>query len=487
MLAPTARLLLLQSGVFLLWLAAFAAARLLEYAPHASLWFPPVAVTFGAFVSLGGRALPALLLACLAGTVLADLDYQLQLPATALAASALGFSLGHLLPFGLLAMLVRRLAHAAPRATLRLVSAFLLGGGVASLLSAAGGVAGLSLGGMIATGSEGELLVPWLIGDYAGLVALGPMAGLLLHRLAGPLQVPAWPARRRVGSETEDPGRGWRAFAGKLGLLLGLTALVMLLAGRWPDQPPLVFVLFFAVVVQLWIVHTQSRVQTLLAIAAFSLLLASLTTALDLGQHALTLQFALISLAANSYFGLAVPALYADNARLRHLLERDPLTAAWSRSAFEQHASQGIEEARRHALPVTLVMLDLDLLKSINDAAGHAAGDRALRQLVDQCRRCLRPDDIIGRLSGDEFCLFLPGTDAAGAERMVERIRQALADLPADHRAAASLPIRASFGIAALEPGAEDYPSLLARADHAMYRAKRQPRDAITGPRMGGA
>jgi diguanylate cyclase (GGDEF)-like protein len=476
MLPATARLLLVQTTVFVLWLLAFGAARLLEYAPHASLWFPPVAISFGGFVALGWRALPPLFLACLAGTLLADLDYQLQLPPAALAASGLGFALGHCLPFWLLATLLRRVAHGEPRATLRLVSAFLLGGGAAALLSAFGGVAGLSLGGMLARGEEAALLVPWLIGDYAGLVALGPLAAVLLSRLAGPLRHPAWLTRRHDDGIEDDRGRGGRAFAGKLTLLLGLTVLVMLLAGRWPDQPPLVFVLFFALVVQLWIVHTQSPLQTLLAIAAFSVTLALLTALLPLGPHALTLQFAMITLAANSYFGLAVPGLYADNARLRRLLARDPLTGAWSRSSFEQHASAGIEAARGQSTAVTLVMLDLDLLKSINDAAGHAAGDRALRLLVEHCRRCLRPDDVIGRLSGDEFCLYLPGTDAECAARLVQRIQQALAQASPPHATASAPPIQASFGIATLDPEHDSYPGLLARADQAMYRAKRESR-----------
>ena len=475
--APTlSRLLLLQSLLALLWLLAFGAARLLEYAPHASLWFPPVAVSFAGFLVLGGRAWPPLLLACVIGTVLADLDYGLQSEPATLAASGLGFALAHCLPLAALAAALRRLGAGPGRSMLRLVSMFLIGGGIATVLTAALGVWVLSLTGLIAAGSGPALVVPWLIGDYAGLVALGPLTAVMLRALADRLQLPHGFVRRGETGARRD-ARGRRAFAVKLALLLGLTALVLLLAARWPGQP-LVFVLFLAVIVQLWIVHTQHRLHALLAIAAFSSLLVLLTPLLGLDAHALALQFAMIALAANSYFGLAVPELYADNARLRLLLGRDPLTGAWSRASFEEHAGGGIDLARREQRPATLVMLDLDLLKAINDAAGHAAGDRALCLLVECCREALRPRDVIGRLSGDEFCLFLPDTDAAGATALVGRIRAALELASAPGPDEAPLPIRASFGIATLQRDDDGYAGLLARADQAMYAEKRERRDA---------
>lgn len=103
------------------------------------------------------------------------------------------------------------------------------------------------------------------------------------------------------------------------------------------------FALFVVVVIQLWIVHTHGTVHTLVAIAAFSLLVALATPLLALGPHALALQFAMISLAANSYFGLAVPGLYADNTRLRHALVLDPLTGALSRAGFMEQARNNLQ------------------------------------------------------------------------------------------------------------------------------------------------
>ncbi len=463
-----ARQLTLHSLLLGLWLAAFLSARLLEYAPHASLWFPPAAVTFAGFLVLGWRALPALLVACLIATKLA---YAFPLSPVQLLASGLTFAIVHCAAFGLLAAAVRWVRARPDKAgsLLRPVAVFLLGGSVAALLSAVGGAVGLRMGGMIAPGEVGALIVPWMIGDYAGLVSLGPLLALLLRKVAGRLG-----GRHSLGRLRLDPpgdaARRLPALWPKLGILLGVTAGV-LMAGAWlPEQPPILFTLFLAIVVQMWIVHSQPALHSLYSIAGFSLTLVMLTALLDLGPHALTLQFALIALAANSYFGLAVPELYADNARLRRLTMTDPLTGAWSRAFFIEQARVGMQSAEESGSPAALVMIDLDELKTINDVHGHAAGDQALRLLVDHCRRPLAAGQIIGRLSGDEFCVFLPCADAQEALRCVDRMRQSLEQIAPESTAH---PVRASFGIAVMNRPGESYESLLSRADKAMYEAKR--------------
>lgn len=289
---------------------------------------------------------------------------------------------------------------------------------------------------------------------------------------AGHLGVPHSLGRLRL----DPPGDATRrlpALWPKLGILLSVTAGV-LAAGAWlPEQPPILFTLFLAIVVQMWIVHSQPALHSLCSIAGFSLTLVVLTALLDLGPHALTLQFAMIALAANSYFGLAVPELYADNARLRLLTMTDPLTGAWSRAFFIEQARIGMHRAEKSGAPAALVMIDLDELKTINDVHGHAAGDEALRLLVDHCRRPLAAGQFIGRLSGDEFCVFLPGADATDAMRCVARMRQSLEQIAPERSAH---PVRASFGMAVMNRPGESYESLLSRADKAMYGAKRASR-----------
>ncbi len=357
---------------------------------------------------------------------------------------------------------------------LRPVAVFLLGGSVAALLSAVGGALGLRMNGMIAQGEVGALIVPWMIGDYAGLVSLGPLLALLLGRVAGQMGVPHTLALLQLGARGDAVGRLSELWP-KLGILLGVTVGV-LAAGAWlPEQPPILFTLFLAIVVQMWIVHSQPALHSLLSIAAFSVTLVVLTALLELGSQALTLQFAMIALATNSYFGLAVPELYNDNARLRRLTMTDPLTGAWSRAFFIEQARAGIQGAQQRGDPAALVMIDLDELKVINDMHGHAAGDQALRLLVDYCRRPLAARQFIGRLSGDEFCVFLPGADAPAAMRCVARMRTSLEQIATER---GIHPVRASFGIAVMDRSGESYETLLSRADNAMYQAKRATRDS---------
>lgn len=457
----------LHAAVFVAWMVAFLAALLLEYAPHASLWFPPAAVSFAALLVLGARALPVLWLCCALATVLADRMYGEYAEPAALAVAALGFALAHTAAYALPAMLLRRFAWgAAAPTTPAKVTLFLLGGLAGSGLAALGGAASLRAAGLVGADWPG-LLAPWWIGDYAGLLTLGPLAAVALNRGAAAAGLPERSGKLRFGAPTPIGGLG-RSWLAKLVLLLGGSA-GLLVAATLVEQPQtLIFCLFAALVVQLWIVHSEPELGVLLAIAAFTVLLVAATTVLGLGEHALILQFVLITLAANSYFGLAVPALYGDNERLRRLVTHDPLTGALSRRIFEEAARAAIAAARRRGEPVVLVMVDVDRLKEINDGAGHAAGDAALRAVADTCAGHARPGDLIGRLSGDEFAVLLPGAAMAEAAGVVQAMRDALADLPAGPAG----PVTASFGLSALEPGDDGYDSLLARADRAMYAVK---------------
>jgi diguanylate cyclase (GGDEF)-like protein len=466
--ASPLRVLAVHAALLGLWLAGFLAARWLEYAPHASLWFPPAAVTFGAILVLGIRAVPTLWLACIAATMLTDIAYGSELPPGQLLASNLSFALVHTLAYGLVAWPLRELVRRRPRASrsLRALVAFLLGGAVAAGLAAVGGAFGLSMSGMIPPAELAAIIVPWWIGDYAGLVALAPLVVLLLAQMsdwAGFASAAGMP--RFAGPATRDRQV---YFVFKLLLLLGYSALVLGAAAGLPQQEALIFALFVSVVIQLWIVHTEGETQSLVAIAAFSLLLAAGAAALGLGHHALTLQFAMICLAANSHFGLVVPRLYADNHRLRQLLTHDPLTGALSRAFFEDRARVDIHAAQQRQQPSALLMIDLDDLKLINDRHGHAAGDRALRALADACAAALRPGDALGRLSGDEFGAVLPGAERRTAEAVIAAMREAL-------QAASgklAFPLQASIGAGVVEHADDDFESVLARADGEMYRDK---------------
>ena len=163
--------------------------------------------------------------------------------------------------------------------------------------------------------------------------------------------------------------------------------------------------------------------------------------------------------------------------RIERLLERDPLTGTLNRRAFDEaleHAHAWLARGRCYAL----VMIDMDRFKQLNDSLGHAAGDAALRQMVQELQPCVREVDHFGRLGGEEFCVLLPDTDIAGAALVAERMR-ALLDATPLRWLEQDWPLSASFGIAEAERGDASASAVLARADAALYRAKHQGRNVV--------
>lgn len=149
---------------------------------------------------------------------------------------------------------------------------------------------------------------------------------------------------------------------------------------------------------------------------------------------------------------------------------RDTLTGLYSRRGFLEYANIALQMADRTRRPLALFYVDLDAMKAINDAHGHAAGDEALREVGRTLQACARAADVVARFGGEEFAVILPHTTLEQAQRFAERARGAVAALP--------LAITASFGAAQL--GAQgDVEALLAAADQALYRAKAGGRDRV--------
>lgn len=169
--------------------------------------------------------------------------------------------------------------------------------------------------------------------------------------------------------------------------------------------------------------------------------------------------------------------------RIRQLTERDPLTETLNRRALNDvldHEHGHHLRGRRYAL----VMLDMDRFKQLNDTLGHAAGDAALKALVEVVRPCLREVDFLGRLGGEEFCALLPDTDIAGAALVAERMRAVLQDHVFEWQDQ-HWPLTASFGIAESSPGDASAAEVLKRADQALYRAKAQGRNLVQAVERG--
>ncbi|MFG1929015.1 diguanylate cyclase [Cryptosporangium sp. NPDC048952] len=160
----------------------------------------------------------------------------------------------------------------------------------------------------------------------------------------------------------------------------------------------------------------------------------------------------------------------------QHLAVTDPLTGLANRRYFENALTVELARARRHDRSVSLVILDLDHFKTINDVHGHPAGDAVLTQVASLLQECTRGSDVVARFGGEEFVWLLPDTTEDGAAIMAERLNTTLAAHPLALPGGALLRVTASIGIAA---GLLDGPALLSAADQALYRAKATGRNRV--------
>lgn len=158
----------------------------------------------------------------------------------------------------------------------------------------------------------------------------------------------------------------------------------------------------------------------------------------------------------------------------------DELTGLFNVRQFHSRLDGEIDRAERFGTPLSLVMLDIDKFKSVNDTYGHQQGDRVLVEVARVLRRLSRDVDLPARYGGEEMAVVLPQTDLAGAELSAERMRAALEAMQI-HRldGGGLLPITASFGVASFPSQAADKTALIAAADAALYRAKRGGRNRV--------
>jgi diguanylate cyclase (GGDEF)-like protein len=166
------------------------------------------------------------------------------------------------------------------------------------------------------------------------------------------------------------------------------------------------------------------------------------------------------------------------NAHLDRLARIDPLTDAANRRHFHACLEAELARAGRYGRECSLVIIDIDHFKQINDRHGHAGGDDALRHFVQITREQLRTQDELGRLGGEEFAVLFPETGLESAMAVTERIRRAVEATPArfgDVR----IPMTASFGVARWQSFAESADALMQRADSALYAAKSGGRNRV--------
>lgn len=163
---------------------------------------------------------------------------------------------------------------------------------------------------------------------------------------------------------------------------------------------------------------------------------------------------------------------------LSRIARTDPMTGICNRRAVIEDGGQMFLMSRRHGRPLSVVLGDIDKFKRINDTYGHHVGDAAIVAFCDNARSTIRESDVLGRIGGEEFVLTLPETDLRGAEKMAQRLREAIEKTPIVHPDA-TFRMTASFGVAEISDNDHTLEDMLTRADAALYRAKEGGRNRV--------
>ncbi|MDR1779062.1 MAG: diguanylate cyclase [Clostridiales Family XIII bacterium] len=171
-----------------------------------------------------------------------------------------------------------------------------------------------------------------------------------------------------------------------------------------------------------------------------------------------------------------------ENVRLMKQLETaaytDGLTGLYNRRYFLDHALKELDRAQRTNSPASLIMLDLDHFKVVNDTYGHAAGDEVLRTVSNRLRSAVRTYDIVARYGGEEFVIFLANADINIGRQLAERIRLKVEEKPCVYLGE-EIPFTCSLGVAELHADVENLDELIRRADEALYNAKESGRNQV--------
>ncbi|RKG93908.1 GGDEF domain-containing response regulator [Corallococcus terminator] len=170
--------------------------------------------------------------------------------------------------------------------------------------------------------------------------------------------------------------------------------------------------------------------------------------------------------------------LHSQVEELRRLAVTDGLTQVHNHRYFQERLREEFRRAQRYDESLSLILVDLDHFKNINDAHGHGAGDRVLREVAASLQHSVRETDLVARYGGEEFAILLPCTHLPGALTVAERVRRGVSDLHAGPEGA--LRVTASLGVSSFPHRSILTPEqLLLTADEALYRAKREGRDRI--------
>lgn len=285
---------------------------------------------------------------------------------------------------------------------------------------------------------------------------------------------------------------------GRVGIAFASLALVVVFAidviairrGRKPPVPPAILIVPVAVAVGITIVR-QGVIGALWAYPAVMLFqfVASrwvanlLNGLLVIMVTVLAYQHLGLSITVRVFVTLVLTMIFTNiflgivlrlQERLRKLGITDALTGVYNRRHMDAEVGEAVERHKRYGADSSLLLVDIDHFKSVNDDFGHAAGDRVLREIAALMRRSLRKLDLVFRIGGEEFMVLLPDVKQAGAAEAAEKLRRevASAEFIADRT------VTVSIGVSELGPD-EDRDQWIRRADRALYAAKSGGRDSI--------
>jgi len=197
--------------------------------------------------------------------------------------------------------------------------------------------------------------------------------------------------------------------------------------------------------------------------------------------HAAHLHFMFLTLPAGyvTVSMLIILMMASDLAAvLKEAAVRDQLTGLFNRRGFKEYGERQFSAARRAGTALSIIMMDIDRFKFINDKYGHAAGDAALTHFAKLVAEAHRTEDIVARVGGEEFAVLLPGTDLRDAMAMADQLRTKIGATPLDITGN-GLPMTSSFGVAAISKDDKSLEDMVLRADRALYRSKRGGRNQV--------
>ncbi len=198
--------------------------------------------------------------------------------------------------------------------------------------------------------------------------------------------------------------------------------------------------------------------------------------------------FCYMTMGTAAAFGVFSYIIGCSEERFEQQSIRDPLTNLYNRRFFQERFDQEFAHAARGNGPVTIVLVDLDHFKQVNDTYGHQVGDIVLKTAAKRMQKLVRRDDVVARVGGEEFAVLMPGSDAEGGRVLAERIRKVIRNVPITLPSGATLHVKATLGVAGTDKvDVEKTTQLFSAADTALYQGKAGGRDCVVVQSEAGA